>query len=116
MEQKEIEKLQQKLDEDLDEDDFLIPSLPQKVLSYTASCLCKPLRSYLVDYISKEKNNTKSLSATKVTVQKLLITGSFLFLSQLLLHLTANPEVLSSNHSLGLNIFQLLCVHPALNG
>ncbi|RUS70493.1 hypothetical protein EGW08_021746 [Elysia chlorotica] len=30
MEQKEIEKLQQKLDEDLDEDDFLIPSLPQK--------------------------------------------------------------------------------------
>ncbi|GFR93578.1 something about silencing protein 10 [Elysia marginata] len=30
MEQKEIEKLQQKLDEDLDEDDFLIPSLPKE--------------------------------------------------------------------------------------
>lgn len=30
MEQKEIEKLQQKLDEDLDEDDFLIPSLPNQ--------------------------------------------------------------------------------------
>ncbi|GFO02524.1 something about silencing protein 10 [Plakobranchus ocellatus] len=30
MEEKEIEKLQQKLDEDLDEDDFLIPTIPQK--------------------------------------------------------------------------------------
>ena len=31
MEQREIEKLQQKLDEDLDEDDFLIPELPKEV-------------------------------------------------------------------------------------